>query len=74
MKRVIVIQVGDRWKLVTRLGNPIGPRMVSFEGAPDLQDEFDKKGDAELAAVRWNSYLIGVDKQRSKTSRTRYAD
>lgn len=76
--RIVVKGEDGAFKLRTERGFVIGPRLITVDPdkgkqLPTMQDKFDKKIDADRAALAWNTYLLYAWKKRSK-SKSRTAD
>lgn len=70
-KVIVVTPFEGSFRLITDKGYPIGGRLLTVAPEkdreyPDLQDTFEKKLDADRAALRWNQYLLHASKKRAK--------
>ena len=76
--RIVIKEEDGKFILRTERGFVIGPRLITVDAEkgkqlPGMQDKFDKKIDADRAALAWNTYLLYAWKKRSK-SKARSAD
>jgi hypothetical protein len=75
MTPVRVVKEGDKFKLSTVFGYPVGPRLWGAEppnGLPPINDIFDDKSKAQDAADLWNAYALWC-KDRSGKSRKKWS-
>jgi hypothetical protein len=71
LNRVIVNTTDTGFRLTTRLGFPIGPRMDSGGDCPPMTDMFATKLEADRAALSWNTYLLSIAKKRAASAKIR---